>query len=162
MARTKKKAKADTSGRKIIARNKRAFRDYFITDRYEAGLVLLGSEVKSLRDGRANIGDAYAEIKGGEVFLVSSHITEYPQATHENHEPRRTRKLLLNRSEIKKLMIKLLERGFTLVPLDLYFYKGRAKIELGLAKGKHQYDKRHAMRDRDQQRDEEVAERRRR
>ena len=154
------KSIVDKSGRKIIARNKRAFRDYFITDRHEAGLVLQGSEVKSLRDGRANLADAYAELAGGEAFLVNSFISEYQQASYQNHEPRRRRKLLLKKDEIRRLAIKLNERGFTLVALELYFVRGRVKVELGLAKGKRQYDKRDALRKRDEERDQEVALRR--
>jgi SsrA-binding protein len=149
--------------RKIICRNKRAFRDYFITDRVEAGLVLVGSEVKSLRDGRASLGEAcYAEVRDGEMFLVGCHIAEYPWANQLNHEPLRTRKLLLRRSEIRKLAVKLVERGFTLVPLELYFRRGRVKVELGLAKGKRQYDKRDAVRKRDLERDLDVEGSRRR
>ena len=151
MARQNPSAKP---GRKTICRNKRAFRDYFITDRVEAGLVLLGSEVKSLREGRASLGEGcYAEVKQGEMFLVGCHITEYPWANQFNHEPLRTRKLLLKRSEIRKLSIKLVERGYTLVPLELYFKQGRVKVELGLAKGKRQYDKRDTVRKRDLERD---------
>lgn len=137
------------AGRKVMARNKQAFRNYFISDRYEAGMVLLGSEVKSLRDGRANLNDAYAEMRAGEIWLVSSHISAYPYATHCNHEPRRERKLLLHKDQIRRLSIKMQERGFTLVPLEIYFVGGRAKVELGLAKGKKLHDKRDAVRDRD-------------
>ncbi len=149
-------------GRKIICKNKRAFRDYFISDRYEAGMVLLGSEVKSLRDGRASLGDAYAELRGGELFLVGCHIAEYPWANQFNHEPMRQRKLLMHRAELKRIGVKLLERGFTLVPLQLYFLKGKVKVELGLAKGKRQYDKRESVRQRDMARDmDQEASRRR-
>ena len=151
------------SDRKTICRNKRAFRDYFISDRVEAGLVLLGSEVKSLRDGRASLGEScYAEMKRGEMFLVGCHIAEYPWANQFNHDPLRTRKLLLRRSEIRKLAVKLIERGFTLVPLELYFRRGKAKVELGLAKGKRQYDKRDTVRRRDLERDLDVESSRRR
>ncbi|MBK8481178.1 MAG: SsrA-binding protein SmpB [Proteobacteria bacterium] len=137
------------AGRKVIVRNKKAFHEYLIFDRYEAGLMLVGSEVKSLRDGRVNLGDAYAEIRNSEVWLVNAHIGPYPQATHFNHEPLRPRKLLLHAAEIARLETKVQERGFTLVPLELYFSDGRAKVEVALAKGKQQHDKRHAARERD-------------
>jgi SsrA-binding protein len=155
-----KKAPAD--GRKVVAKNRRAYRDYFIADTYEAGMMLVGSEVKSLREGRANIGDAYAEVRRGELYLVGLHISEYPWANQFNHEPRRDRKLLMHKNEIRKLGVKLNERGFTLVPLQLYFKNGRAKVELGLAKGKRQYDKRESVRRRDQERDVDVEVGRRR
>jgi len=149
--------------RKAICRNKRAFRDYFITDRVEAGVVLLGSEVKSLRDGRASLRDSsYAEIRHGELFLVNCHIAEYPWSNQFNHEPLRPRKLLMHRAEIRRLAVKLLERGFTLVPLQLYFHRGRVKVELGLAKGKRQYDKRDTVQKRDMARDLDVEAGRRR
>lgn len=147
------KNKTQTDGRKIIARNKQAFRNYFISDRIEAGLVLVGSEVKSLRDGRANLSDAYAEIRAGEMWLISCHISTYPYATHFNHEPRRDRKLLLHRAQIQKLAVKIQERGYTFVPLEIYFSNGRVKVELGLGKGKKLHDKREAVRDRDIARD---------
>lgn len=150
------------AARKVIARNKQAFHEYFITDRYEAGLVLVGSEVKSLRDGRISLGDAYAEIREGEAWLVNAHIGAYPYATHVQHTPLRERKLLLHRSELEKLMVKSLERGFTIVPLEIYFVRGRAKVELGLAKGKKLHDKRDAARERDARRDIEQATARRR
>lgn len=157
----KKKPVAGADGRKVIARNKKAFRDFHITDRVEAGLVLLGSEVKSLREGRVNFADSYAEIKGNELFLVSFHISEYPQGgPHFNHEPKRRRKLLMHRYEIDKLKIKLVERGFTFVPLEIYFRQGRAKLELGLGKGKKLHDKREAVKEREQTREAEAAMRR--
>jgi SsrA-binding protein len=154
MSKSKRK-EAEAPGRKAIARNKQAFRNYFISDRFEAGMVLLGSEVKSLRDGRATMSDAYAEIRNGEVWLINLNISPYPYATHVNHEPRRERKLLLHGEEIRKLAIKTLERGFTLVPLQLYFRAGRAKVELGLGKGKQLHDKRDAVRERDLSREME-------
>ena len=136
--------------RKIICRNKRAFRNYAISDTFEAGLVLVGSEVKSLREGRASLGEAcYAEVRQGELFLVGCHIAEYPWANQFNHEPLRDRKLLMHRREILRLRTKLVERGFTLIPLQLYFKRGKVKVELGLAKGKRQYDKRATVRQRD-------------
>ncbi|MFH1130304.1 MAG: SsrA-binding protein SmpB [Pseudomonadota bacterium] len=150
------------SGRKVVCRNKRAFRDYFIQDRLEAGMILLGSEVKSLRDGRASLSDSYAEVRNTELFLVNSHISEYPQASYFNHDPLRERKLLLHQHEIHRLGVKLNERGFTLIPLELYFVRGKAKVELGLAKGKRQYDKRNAVKQRDIDRDMQTESSRRR
>lgn len=136
-----------------MAENKKARFDYFIEDEYEAGLVLLGTEVKSLRMGRANLKDAYARIKKGEVFIYQMHIGPYPFAYHENHDPLRPRKLLLQKQEIKRLYGKLNEKGFSLIPLRLYFKAGKAKLALGLAKGKKQFDKRETIRRRDEQRD---------
>ena len=138
---------------KIIAENRKARRDYFIVDEYEAGLVLLGTEVKSLRQGRANLKDSYARIKNGEVFVYQLHIAPYPFAYYDNHDPLRPRKLLLNRHEIKRLYSKMNEKGHTLIPLKLYFKGGKAKVLLALAKGKRKYDKREAIKRRDAQRD---------
>ena len=138
---------------KIIAENRKARRDYFIVDEYEAGLVLLGTEVKSLRQGRANLKDAYARIKNGEVFVYQLHIAPYPFAYYDNHDPLRPRKLLLHKKEIKRLYGKMNEKGHTLIPLKLYFKSGKAKILLALAKGKRKYDKREAIKRRDAQRD---------
>jgi len=138
---------------KLVAENKKARFDYFIEDEYEAGLVLLGTEVKSLRMGRANLKDAYARIKKGEVFVYQIHISPYPFAYYDNHEALRPRKLLLKKREIKRLYAKLNEKGFSLIPLKLYFKEGKAKLTLGLAKGKKKYDKREAIRRRDEQRD---------
>lgn len=148
--------KPAADGRKIICKNRRALRDYFISETFEAGLVLLGSEVKSLRDGRANLGDAYAEVRNGELIMVGCHISEYPWANQFNHDPLRERKLLMHRAEIKRVSVKLAERGYTLVPLQLYFRDGKAKVELGLAKGKRQIDKREAVRQRDLDREQEA------
>ena len=138
---------------KIIAENRKARHDYFIEDKLEAGLVLTGTEVKSLRQGRANLKDSYAKIKNGEVFVHQMHISPYPFAYYNNHEPLRVRKLLLHKDEIRKLYSKLNERGFSLIPLRLYFREGKVKMLLGLAKGKRQYDKRHSIRDREEKRD---------
>jgi SsrA-binding protein len=138
---------------KIIAENRKARRNYFIVDQYEAGMVLKGTEVKSLRLGRANLKDSYARIKNGEVFVYQLHIAPYPFAYYDNHDPLRPRKLLLHKHEIKRLYGKMNEKGQTLVPLKLYFKGGKAKILLALAKGKRQYDKREAIRRRDEQRD---------
>lgn len=138
---------------KIIAENRKARRDYFIVAEYEAGLVLKGTEVKSLRLGGANLKDSYARIKNGEVFVYQLHIAPYPFAYYDNHDPLRPRKLLLNKYEIKRLYGKVNEKGLSLVPLRLYFKNGKAKISLALAKGKRKYDKREAIRRRDDQRD---------
>ena len=140
-----------------ISVNRRAFHDYFIDERFEAGLVLTGSEVKSLRDHRAHLKDAYARFFGDELFLVGAHINPYAPASQFGHDPIRTRKLLLHRREIERLRGKIQERGLTLVPLRLYWSKGRAKAELGLARGKKQYDKRASIRERMEQREVERA-----
>lgn len=133
-----------------IADNKKAFHDYFIEERYEAGLVLEGWEVKAIRAGRAQIKEAYVVIKSGEVFLIGAHITPLLSAsTHVHPDPVRTRKLLLNAAEISKLIGKVERAGYTLVPLDLHYSKGRVKLAVGLAKGKKQHDKRDAEKDRD-------------
>ncbi len=138
---------------KIIAENRKARRDYFIVAEYEAGLVLKGTEVKSLRQGRANLKDSYARIKNGEVFVYQLHIAPYPFAYYDNHDPLRPRKLLLHKHEIKRLYSKVNEKGHTLVPLRLYFKNGKVKIVIAVAKGKRKYDKREAIKRRDQQRD---------
>jgi len=143
------------TGRKVVAQNRRARHDYSIVDTYEAGLVLTGTEVKSLRLGRATLTDAYAQIDNGEAWLLNLHIPEYTQGTWTNHEPRRVRKLLLKRLEIDKLQGKVRETGNTLVPLSVYFHDGWAKVELGLAKGKRSYDKRQDLAKRDA--DREIA-----
>jgi len=144
-------------GRKLIAQNRKARHDYHVDDTFEAGLVLVGTEVKSLRAGRATLGDGFAEIHDGEAFLHGVHIPEYTQGTWTNHEPRRVRKLLLNRHEIDKIETKIKERGFTLVPLSMYFKDGRAKVELGLARGKKTYDKRNALAERQANREKQQA-----
>jgi len=140
-----------------ITVNRRAFHDYFIDERYEAGLVLTGSEVKSLRDHRAHLKDAYARFFGDELFLVGAHINPYAPASQFGHDPIRTRKLLLHRREIERLRGKIQERGLTLVPLRLYWSKGRAKAELGIGRGKKQYDKRASIRERMEHREVERA-----
>jgi SsrA-binding protein len=142
---------------KIIAQNRKARYNYFIEDELEAGLVLKGTEVKSLRMGKATLKDAYARVKNGEVFVYQMHISPYPFAYYDNHDPLRPRKLLLHRREIKRLIGKVNEKGFTLVPLKIYFSAGKAKITLALAKGKRKYDKREAIRRRDEKRDMERA-----
>jgi SsrA-binding protein len=138
---------------KIVAENRKARYNYFIEDTYEAGMVLLGTEVKSLRLGRINLKDSYARIKKGEVFVHQIHIGMYPFASHNNHEPLRKRKLLLHKYEIKKLYGKANEKGYSLIPLKVYFSHGKAKLTLALAKGKRKYDKRETIRRRDEQRD---------
>jgi SsrA-binding protein len=138
---------------KIVAENRKARHNYFIEHTCEAGMVLLGTEVKSLRLGRVNLKDSYARIKNGEVFVYQMHISVYPFAYYGNHDPLRIRKLLLHKYEINKLYGKVNEKGFSLVPLKLYFQNGRAKMTLALARGKRQYDKRETIRRRDEQRD---------
>lgn len=141
----------------VVARNRKARHDYHIEATVEAGLVLQGTEVKSLRLGRASLVDGYATISGGEAWLEGVHIPEYTQGTWTNHAARRKRKLLLHRDEIAKLASKSQEAGHTLVPLSLYFKDGRAKVEIALAKGKKEYDKRHALRERQDRREAERA-----
>ena len=140
-------------GRKVVASNRKARHDYHIDDVYEAGLVLTGTEVKSLRAGRASLVDAFGQVSGGEIFLHAMHIPEYAQGTWTNHEPRRTRKLLLKRGEIDRLVGKVRESGLTLVPLSVYFADGWAKVEIGLARGKRSYDKRQDLAKRDADRE---------
>ena len=149
-------------GTKIIARNRRARHDYHISDTYEAGISLTGTEVKSLRAGRASLVDGWASIRDGEVWLEGVHIPEYTEGSWTNHTPRRSRKLLLHKEEISRLIGKTQDSGITLVPLSLYFKDGKAKVELALAKGKHEYDKRQAMAERDAKREVERVFRRRR
>lgn len=141
------------SGIKIIAQNRRARHEYDVLQTLECGIVLQGTEVKALRDGRVNLGDAYAEIKGGEVWLVKMHIGPYDMGNRENHEPFRPRKLLLNRREIRKLIPRIEEGGRTLVPLKVYFKQGRVKVEIALARGKKLHDKRQDKAKRDSERD---------
>jgi SsrA-binding protein len=145
------------TGRKLIAQNKKARHDYHLEDVLEAGLVLQGTEVKSLRAGRASLVDAYAHVKNGEVWLENAHIPEYDQGSWTNHEPRRPRKLLLHREQIAKLVGKTKESGLTLVPLSLYFKDGKAKVEIALARGKRSYDKRQSLAERDAAREIERA-----
>jgi SsrA-binding protein len=141
------------SGRKLIASNRKARHDYEILDTYEAGIVLTGTEVKSLRAGRVSLVDGYATIKDGEVWLEGVHVAEYAEGTWTNHTPRRIRKLLLNRIEINRLIGKIKEGGLTLIPLQMYFSDGRAKVEIALARGKKAYDKRQTMAKRDADRE---------
>jgi SsrA-binding protein len=145
------------AGTKLIAENRRARHDYHLLDRFEAGLVLTGTEVKSLREGRASLQRAFGDVRGGEVWLVGAHIPEYAQGNIANHDPDRDRKLLLHRREISSLIGKVQERGLTLVPTRLYWRNGRAKVELALARGKEARDKRRDIADRDARRQIERA-----
>ncbi|HHW17766.1 MAG TPA: SsrA-binding protein SmpB [Firmicutes bacterium] len=140
---------------KIVVQNRKARHEYFIEETIEAGIALIGTEVKSLRLGRASLQDSYAEVVGGEVFLRNAHIDQYEPASRFNHDPLRPRRLLLHKSEIRRLASKVAERGYTLVPLSIYFRDGKAKVDLALARGKKSYDKREAIRDRDVRREME-------
>ena len=157
----KKKKKKDDKDprftRNIVARNKRARHDYHIDDTYEAGLSLTGTEVKSLRAGRASLVDGWVNIDGGEAWLEGVHIPEYAEGTWTNHVPRRKRKLLLHREQIDKLAAKTRERGHTIVPLELYFLGGRAKVEIALARGKQEWDKRQSLREQQDAREAQRA-----
>ncbi|GHC08453.1 SsrA-binding protein SmpB [Streptomyces albogriseolus] len=148
---------AKEKGRKLIAQNKKARHDYLIIDTYEAGLVLTGTEVKSLRQGRASLVDGFVQLTDHEAWLHNVHVPEYSQGTWTNHSARRKRKLLLHREEIDKLEAKSQETGHTIVPLALYFKDGRAKVEIALAKGKKEYDKRQTLREKQDRRETERA-----
>jgi len=152
---------AKEQGEKLVAQNKKARHDYLIEDTWEAGISLMGTEVKSLRMGRASLVDGFAEVDRGEVWLLGVHIPEYSQGSWTNHSARRRRKLLLHRAEINKIEKKLGDKGYTLVPLKLYFKDGRAKVEIALAKGKKSYDKRHALAERQANREKVDAVQRR-
>jgi SsrA-binding protein len=158
-----KPAKKSEESVKVVTRNRRAFHDYEILDTLECGVALLGTEVKSLRDGHASLEDAYAKLEAGEVWLVGSEIPEYAMGNRLNHKPKRPRKLLLHRNEIEKFAGKASQRGFTLVPLRLYFKQGRAKVEIAVARGKQAHDKRQALKksDADREMRRELAGRRR-
>lgn len=142
-----------TTGVKVVARNRKATHEYFILERFEAGLVLQGSEIKSVRAGQVSLAEAYIRTDGEEAWLVEAHIAPYDQASIYNHEPRRPRKLLLHRSEIRKLWDEIRQKGLTIIPLEIYLKDGRAKVEIALAKGKKLYDKREAIARRDAERD---------
>ena len=142
---------------KVIATNKKAFHDYSILERLEAGVVLLGTEVKSIRDGRINLKDSYAIVKAGEAFLLNCHISAYSHGNRENHDPTRTRKLLLHGQEIRRLIGKSQEKGLTLVPLRVYLKRGNVKVELGVARGKKLYDKRETERRKEVEREARAA-----
>ena len=137
----------------IVCHNRKARHDYFIEDTLETGIVLVGTEVKSLREGRVNLKDSYATIKDGEVFIINCHISPFSHGTHFNHEPRRVRKLLLKKREIRKLLGKTQQKGFTLIPLKIYFKGKHAKLQLGLGKGKRNYDKRASLKEADDRRE---------
>ncbi len=137
------------SGLKIISINRKAKFNYFLEEFYEAGIVLKGSEIKSLRDGKVNISESYAFDNNGEIYLINSHIPLYKESSYNNHNPKRNRKLLLNKREIDKLLGRIHREGFTLIPTKMYFKKGKAKVEIAVAKGKKQYDKRQTIKKRD-------------
>ena len=142
-----------TSGEKLIASNKKALHDYFVVQKFEAGLALMGTEVKALRDGKANLKDAYVIFKEGEAFLFGMHVSPYSHGNIQNHEPERTRKLLLHRNEIEKLRVQTVEKGLSVVPLRLYFKGSRIKAEIAIVRGKKQYDKRETERTREADRE---------
>ncbi|NEA62222.1 SsrA-binding protein SmpB [Streptomyces sp. SID12488] len=148
---------AKETGRKLVAQNKKARHDYAIIDTYEAGLVLTGTEVKSLRQGRASLVDGFVQLDGNEAWLHNVHVPEYSQGTWTNHSARRKRKLLLHRAEIEKLELKSQESGHAIVPLALYFKDGRAKVEIALARGKKEYDKRQTLREKQDRRETDRA-----
>ena len=153
----KKKTPDEPKKKKVVCQNKKATHEYFIEEVYEAGMVLLGPEVKSLRDGRANLADSYARIKSGQVFLYNMHISPYPFTRHLEMDPTRTRKLLMNKKEIKRLTVKTEQKGYSLVPLKVHFSGGWAKVDLALVKGKKKVDKRQAIKERDLKREMERA-----
>ena len=157
MARDTGRKKDKDTGRRLIAQNKRARYDYHVDDTWEAGMVLMGTEVKALRAGRASLADGFAHVRDGEVWLENVHIPEYTEGTWTNHAPRRRRKLLLHRREIQKIIAKSEEPGWTLIPLSLYFKDGRAKVEIGLARGKKAYDNRQAIAKREAEREMQKA-----
>ena len=144
-------------GIKIVAQNKKATHEYFIEDRFEAGLALMGSEIKSIRAGRVQLREAYVRAENGQVYLLNAHIATYDPASRQNHEPLRPRRLLLHKKEIAKLSEKVQQKGYTIVPLKMYLTKGRAKVEIALGKGKKLYDKRDTIAKRDSQREIERA-----
>lgn len=152
-SKTQKAHKEQTNGIRVITTNRKARHDYEILETIEAGISLVGTEVKSLRAGRANLKDSYADIRGSEIFLVGAHISPYEEGNRFNHDPERERRLLLHRREILRFGIKVREKGLTIVPLRMYFKSNRAKVELGLARGKKMYDKREAIARRDAKRD---------
>ncbi len=150
----------DNSPIKIVAENRKARHDFTIVDQYEAGIMLTGTEVQSMRLGKVNLKDSYAKVKNGEVWLHQVHINPYPFAYFNNHDPLRVRKLLLHKREIMRLYAKVNEQGHTLVPLRIYFKKGKAKVVIALAKGKREFDKRHSIREREQKREVDRARKR--
>jgi SsrA-binding protein len=150
-------AKNADSPEKVLATNKKAFHDYFILDRLEAGIALMGTEVKSIREGRINLKESYAAVRGGEAYLLDCHVSPYSHGNRENHEPTRPRKLLLHIREIRKLIGKTQEKGLTLVPLRVYLKRGKIKVELGVARGKKVYDKRETERRKEAERETRSA-----
>ena len=153
MARNKRGEKTDQGPNRTISQNRKAFHDYSITETLEAGLALHGSEIKSIRAGRVNLRDSYVAFREGEAWLIGTHIAGYNEASYLDHDPVRDRKLLLHRREIQRLRAQVEQRGYTVVPTRLYLKNNRAKVEIGLAKGKHTYDKRESLRDRDTERE---------
>lgn len=148
MAKSKPKAPSSATGDvRVLVRNRRAFYDFEVAERLEAGMALVGSEVKSLRESKASLAEGYVEIRGGEAWLVGAQINEYPWANQFNHEPRRARKLLLRRDELRRLEVKTSQRGFTLIPLMVYLKNGKIKLEVGVARGKKKYEKRAAKKE---------------
>lgn len=133
----------------ITINNKKAYHEYFITDTYEAGIVLFGTEIKSIRQGKANLSDSYCSFKGNELFVIGMHISEYDNASFKSHDPKRERKLLLTSRELRKLKIQVNEKGFTIVPTKMYIKRGLCKVEIALAKGKHTYDKKESLKEKD-------------
>src|SRR6266568_8063582 len=148
---------AKDSGEKLIASNKKAYHDYFVLQKLEAGIELTGTEVKSLRDGKANLKDSYVLVKGDEAFLLGAHISAYSHGNIQNHDPERTRKLLLHKREIEKLRVQIVEKGLTIVPLRLYFKRSRVKVEIAVVRGKKQYDKRETEKRREADREAAAA-----
>ncbi|KLU66996.1 MULTISPECIES: SsrA-binding protein SmpB [Desulfosporosinus] len=146
-----------SEGIKVVSENRKAFHDYFIEDRLEAGIILTGTEIKSIRNGRVNLKDSYAHLDNGEIWVYQMHISPYEQGNRFNHDPLRPRKLLLHRSEISKLVGKIQQQGLTLIPTKMYLKKGLAKVELGVAQGKKNYDKRQALAEKESKRDIERA-----
>lgn len=160
MPRKKKKAASgepQRGGDRLIARNRKAFHDYAVDDRLEAGIALVGSEIKSIRAGRVNLRDSYVHIRDGEAWLVGTHIAGYAQASYQDHDPMRERKLLLHRGEIQRWKARVDQRGYTIVPLSLYLKHNRAKVEIALVRGKRAFDKRQSIAERDSQRDMDRA-----
>jgi SsrA-binding protein len=153
MATSKAQSEESRGANRTISHNRKAYHDYTISDTLEAGIALQGSEIKSLRAGRVNLRDSYVAFRDGEAWLVGTHISGYDQASYLDHDPVRDRKLLLHRREIQRLRVQVEQRGYTVVPTRLYLKSNRAKVEIGLAKGKHTYDKRSSLRDRDSERE---------
>ncbi len=146
-------AKPPDDGTKLVASNRKASHDYFLEDRFEAGIALMGSEIKSVRDGKVQLREAYVDVKSGQAYLLNAHISPYDPAARDNHDPLRPRRLLLHKKEITKLLEQTQQKGFTIIPTRMYLSKGRAKLEIALAKGKRDYDKRQVIAERDSKRE---------